>query len=188
MAARPPVAAADAAAVLRSGGILAHPTEAVWGLACDPLDEAATLRLLVLKRRSVDKGLILVAHEAGQLDAWVDWEAMPAAARERVLAGWPGPHTWIVPATATAPGWIRGRHAGVAVRVSGHPPVSALCAAFGGPVVSTSANRAGAPAPRTFNELDPAIAAGVDAVLEGVTGGLARPTAIRDALTGAVLR
>lgn len=183
-----PVTAQAAAIVLRSGGIVAHPTEAVWGLACNPVDEAATVRLLALKQRSVDKGLILVAGSIDQLAAWIDWSALPRAARARVLAGWPGPYTWIVPATAATPAWVRGSHAGVAVRVTAHPPVAALCAAFGGAIVSTSANRAGAPPPSRLGEIDAAILGGVDALLEGATGGLDRPTGIREAMTGHTLR
>jgi L-threonylcarbamoyladenylate synthase len=79
-------------------------------------------------------------------------------------------------------------HAGIAVRVSAHPPVVALCRAFGGALVSTSANRAGDPAAHACGQLDPRIIEGVDAVMAGDTGGLARPTDIRDARTGAVLR
>lgn len=176
------------ATALRAGGVVAYPTEAVWGLGCDPLDEAATLRLLALKRRAVDKGLILIAASTSQLDSCIDWSALPAGRRNAVLATWPGPHTWIVPATPAVPGWIRGAHAGVAVRVSAHPPVVALCNAFGGAIVSTSANSAGAPPPASLEHLEPAILQGVDAVLHGTTGGLAQPTRIRDALTGAVLR
>lgn len=178
---------AEAAAALRGGGVIAYPTEAVWGLGCDPRDEAATLRLLALKRRAVDKGLILVAASRVQLDPFVDWTALAEVRRDAVFASWPGPHTWIVPARA-APAWIRGAHAGVAVRVSAHPGVAALCDAFGGAIVSTSANIAGMPAPRTLAELDPAIRDGVDALVGGETSGLERPTAIRDARSGEVLR
>lgn len=188
MTPRTPATAEAAAVVLRAGGIVAHPTEAVWGLACDPLQEAAVMRLLALKQREVSKGLILAAGSIGQLAAFIDWDALPQARREEVTASWPGPHTWIVPATAAVPAWIRGRHGGVATRVSAHPTLAALCNAFDGALVSTSANRAGDPPPRLFQDLDPAIGAGIDAVLEGTTGGLERPTAIRDALSGAVLR
>lgn len=188
MGARPRDTAESAAAVLRAGGIVAHPTEAVWGLACDPASEAATRRLLALKRRAMDKGLILVAASASQLDRLVDWSGLPVDRRQAVLASWPGPHTWIVPSTAAVPAWIRGSHAGVAVRITAHPPAAALCTAFGGAIVSTSANTAGAPPPRALDAFEADILAGVDAVLEGETGDLARPTAIRDALTGGVLR
>jgi L-threonylcarbamoyladenylate synthase len=177
-----------AAALLRRGGVIAYPTEGVWGLGCDPFDEAAVLRLLALKQREVDKGVILVAGARDAFDTLLDWDALPAARREAVLATWPGPHTWVVPATRRVPAWITGRHDGVAVRVSAHPVVVALCTAFAGPLVSTSANRAGAPAPRRRADLDPGLLAHTDGWVEGETGVLATPTPIRDARSGAVLR
>lgn len=173
---------------LRDGGVLACPTEAVWGLGCDPFDEAAVLRLLALKQRAADKGLILVAADAAQLDGLVDWSALPATRREAVFASWPGPHTWIVPATARVPRWITGVHDGVAVRVSAHPLLAALCRGFGGPLVSTSANRSGAAPPRTRQELDPGLADALDIIVDGETGGRARPSTIRDARSGRALR
>jgi len=180
--------ASAATRLLQHGGVIAYPTEAVWGLGCDPRDEAATLRLLVLKQREVAKGLILIAADEAQLAPFVDFESLAESQRATVRESWPGPNTWIVPASAGAPRWITGEHHGIAVRVSAHPGVIALCRAFGGAIVSTSANRAGMPAAATFDALDPAVVAGVDAVLEGDTGGLERPSAIRDARSGAVLR
>ena len=180
--------AADAARVLQRGGLVAYPTEAVWGLGCDPRDEAAVLRLLAIKQREVEKGLILIAAGEAQLAPFVDFSALDAAQCAAVRASWPGPNTWIVPASADAPRWITGAHGGIAVRVSAHPDVIALCTAFGGAIVSTSANRAGMPAVGAFAALDPAILAGVDGVLAGETGGLDRPSVIRDARSGTVLR
>jgi L-threonylcarbamoyladenylate synthase len=181
-------AAADAVATLRRRGVIAYPTEGVWGLGCDPFDEGATLRLLALKQREVDKGLILVAASTAQLDGLVDWEALPASRRDVVLASWPGPHTWVMPATPRVPPWITGGRDSVAVRVSAHPLVVALCDAFGGALVSTSANVSTLPAPRTRAELDPRIVAGVDAILAGETSGLAQATTIRDARDDRQLR
>ena len=186
---RPPITDLDALVdLLRRGGVIAYPTEAVWGLGCDPFDQAAVLQLLALKQRPVAKGLILVAATVAQFDGLVDWDALPTQRQDAVLADWPGPHTWIVPATARVPHWITGDHRGVAVRVSAHPLVAALCNAFRGALVSTSANPAGAPAPRTLAECDPALLAALDGISTGETGGLERPTAIRDARSGAVLR
>lgn len=177
-----------AVAVLHAGGLLAYPTEGVWGLGCDPFDEAAVVRLLALKQRTPDKGLILVAATPAQFDGLLDWDALEASSREQVLASWPGPHTWLVPATARVPAWIRGTHEAVAVRVSAHPVVQALCRAWGGPLVSTSANLAGDPAPATRDELAMAIVAGVDLVVAGETSGLGQPSSLRDARTGDRLR
>src|SRR5215218_6244493 len=113
----------DAADVLRHGGVVAYPTEAVWGLGCDPFDESAVMRLLALKQRPVDKGLILIAGALTQLDGLLDWDALPNDRAEAVFATWPGPHTWIVPTTGRVPRWITGAHDGVAARVSAHPQV-----------------------------------------------------------------
>lgn len=186
---QPPVlAVADAGAILRQGGVIAYPTEAVWGLGCDPFNEAATRRLLAIKQRDVAKGLILIAGDYRQLDGLLDWHLLPTDRAEAVYASWPGPHTWIIPATARVPAWITGMHQGVAVRLSAHPIVVALCAQFGGPMVSTSANLAGQPPAFGREQLDPALLAQLDGVCEGGTGGLTAPSSIRDALSGTALR
>jgi L-threonylcarbamoyladenylate synthase len=179
---------ATAVAVLIRGGVLAYPTEAVWGLGCIPFDGEAVHRLLAIKRRPVEKGLILVASDAAQFDAVADWSALDAAQRARVDAGWPGPNTWVVPARATAPTWITGGRADIALRVSAHPVVAALCARLGGPLVSTSANLGGEPPARHREALSPALLALVEGMCDGETGGDAAPTTIRDARSGAVLR
>ena len=179
---------APALAALRSDGVIAYPTEGVWGLGCDPRSEAASLRLLALKQRGVAKGLILIASSEAQLAPFIDTASLAAAQLADVRASWPGPNTWIVPASKDAPRWITGAHDGVAVRVSAHPVVAALCNAFDSVLVSTSANIASEPSPRTREELDPRIVAGVDAVTGGETLGRAQPSTIRDARSGATLR
>ena len=173
---------------LHTGGVIAYPTEGVWGLGCDPHNEAAVLRLLAIKQRELDKGLILIASQLEQLRPFLDIAALPADRLAEVLASWPGPHTWIMPAARATPRWITGAHDSVAVRISAHPQVVELCNAFGGALVSTSANRAGQPAPAVRDALDPALVAAVDGVTGGETGDLASPTTIRDALSGQTLR
>jgi len=184
----PPPALEDAVAALRRGGVIAYPTEAVWGLGCDPFNEAAVMRLLASKQRDVGKGLILIAGALQQLHGLLDWDALPAARRAAVVASWPGPSTWIVPATPRVPRWITGDHDGVAVRVSAHPLVVALTAAYGGPLVSTSANPGGRSPAYARGELDPELLARIDALAPGETGGQTAPSTIRDARSGAVLR
>ncbi|MBW3551485.1 MAG: Sua5/YciO/YrdC/YwlC family protein [Proteobacteria bacterium] len=175
-------------AALKAGGVIAYPTEAVWGLGCDPFSRDAVMRLLAIKQRPIDKGLILIAARRAQLDGLLDWDALPPQRRRAVWNSWPGPHTWVVPASALVPDWITGTHSGVAVRVSAHPLVVQLCEAFGGPLVSTSANLAGAPPAFRREALDPALLPLLDEVSFGETGGLPAPTAIQDAHSGAVLR
>ena len=186
--ATPTLSLAEAITTLRTGGVIAYPTEGVWGLGCDPLDEVAVMRLLAIKQRAPDKGLILVGSQLEQLRPFLDITRLPADRLAEVLATWPGPHTWVMPAASDAPHWITGAHASVAVRISAHPQVVKLCNAFGGALVSTSANRAGQPAPSAREALDPALVAAVNGVTGGETGGLSSPTAIRDALNGQILR
>lgn len=184
----PILSLAEVLTALHTGGVIAYPTEGVWGLGCDPRNEAAVLRLLAIKQREVDKGLILIASQLEQLRPFLDMGALPAHRLAEVLASWPGPHTWVMPAARTTPRWITGNHDSVAVRISAHPQVVELCNAFGGAIVSTSANRAGQPAPAMRDALDPMLVAAVDGVTGGETGGLASPTTIRDALSGQTLR
>lgn len=171
-----------AAAVVRAGGIVAYPTEAVYGLGCDPRNRAAVLRLLRLKRRPASKGLILIAANEAQLAPYVT--AIP----DHVHATWPGPHTWLLPARDNAPRWIRGRHATIAVRVTAHAGAAALCNAVGHALVSTSANKGGERPARSYRETAARFGSVLDCILRGRTGGLKRPTPIRDARTHQIIR
>jgi L-threonylcarbamoyladenylate synthase len=171
---------------LRAGGVIAYPTEAVFGLGCDPLDGEAVLRLLAFKRRPWEKGLILIASDFAQLEPFL----LPLSGedKERVLANWPGPVTWLLPARPEVPRWLRGSHDTIAVRVSDHPLVVALCRAFGGALVSTSANLAGKRPARSVLAVRRQFGARLDYILYGPLGGRTRPSAIRDLESGRVIR
>lgn len=177
---------AAAVTALERGGVIAYPTEGVWGLGCDPDDEAALERLIALKGRASEKGLILIAGDIDQLAPWL--EGVSAEARTRLAASWPGPNTWLIPDNGRALSLLRGAHPTLAVRVSDHPLVRALCAAWGGPLVSTSANRAGEPPAMSAAQIDALFGTEVDAVLDGPLGGRDRPSAIRDLATNRILR
>ena len=183
-----PLCLATAAAILGEGGVIAYPTEAVWGLGCDPFDAAAVARLLALKRRPQAKGMIVIAADAAQVAPYLLWDVLAPQRQAQVLDSWPGPHTWLIPCRADVPDWLRGDHDTLAVRVTAHPVAAALCRAFGGPVVSTSANRAGEPPARTFAALSVALLAETSGYVPGETGGLERPTTIRDARSGELVR
>ena len=180
------VSAVDRAArVLLTGGVVAYPTESVFGLGCDPLEATAVARILAIKRRKVESGLILLAADLDQLEAYID----PAPAeRERMLASWPGPVTWVVAATPAVPAWVTGGRDTVAVRVTAEPLAAALCRRAGIAIVSTSANRSGRPPARNTLQTRRQFSAVVDHILPGTVGGLARPTEIRLASSGRILR
>lgn len=172
--------------VVRSGGVIAYPTESVYGLGCDPLEHAAVRRIYALKQRDAAKGLILIAAEIRQLLPFI--APLQDDTLRKLKASWPGPVTWVVPAAPCLPFWLSGGRNTLAVRVTGHPVAAALCSAAGMALVSTSANKSGRPPARTALAVRAQLGDGVDYVLPGAVGGLARPTEIREALTGKVLR
>ncbi len=178
----------DAAAALRRGGVVAYPTESVYGLGCDPHNEAALSRLFVLKQRPQQQGVLLIAADFAQIERYIALDEVPTETLERVRATWPGPHTWILPRSPEVPAWIAGSHAGIALRVTAHGPAAALCRAFGGALVSTSANRHGEPPARTATEIRKVFGDGLDAIVDAPVGGLERPTTIRDAISGELVR
>ncbi|HEY5601869.1 MAG TPA: L-threonylcarbamoyladenylate synthase [Gammaproteobacteria bacterium] len=176
----------QAATVILNGGIIAYPTEAVYGLGCNPLDTTAVLRLLRLKQRALEKGLILVAANLDQLEPFI---TIPSdAIRRKISATWPGPVTWVLPAQPGIPAILTGAHRTLAVRVSAHPAVQAVCREIDQPLVSTSANRESAPPARSALAVRRIFGQGVDFILHGAVDRAAKPTEIRDALTGQVLR
>jgi L-threonylcarbamoyladenylate synthase len=174
----------QATEVLQQGKVLAYPTEAVWGLGCDPFNKQAVEQILSLKQRPMAKGLIIVAASISQLTPL--WDELPLDIRERIAPTWPGPMTWILPDEGWMPAWVKGSHSSLAVRVSAHPSIQSLCKAFGGPVVSTSANLS-SQAPALDKIKIQQYFPGVP-MLEGHLGDLSQPTQIRDAASGKVLR
>lgn len=176
----------EAVKALQQGGVIAYPTEAVYGLGCDPANLKAIERLLSLKQRSPEKGLILIAAEFEQLSCYL--ADIDSSRRAEILSTWPGPVTWLWPAKPYIPTLLRGTHTTIAVRVTAHSLAAALCRAFGGPLVSTSANLSGNPPARSSEEVCEQFGDQLDYVLAGEVGGLSRPSQIRDALTGRVIR
>ena len=174
-----------AAWVVRHGGVIAYPTEVVYGLGCNPWDAGAVYRLLVLKQRPVGKGLILVAADIGQLSPFITFPS--PSIKERVLATWPGPVTWVLPIHPGVPAWLHGGRGSLAVRVSAYPIVAALCQRTG-PLVSTSANLTGHPPCRDTLAIHRRFGRALDDILPGQVGGLPGSTPIFDGLTGKVLR
>lgn len=176
----------EAARTLRLGGIVAYPTESVYGLGCDPLNPYAVQKLLSLKRRPESKGLILIAANTEQLKPYVVLDDQPYA--KKVLSSWPGPNTWILPARPDVPRWVTGKHEGIAVRVTDHPLAMALCRTFGTALVSTSANESGKPAAKNPLQVLLRLPDSPQMILHGKTGGAPSTTTIRDALSCQTLR
>lgn len=176
----------QAVQTLKNGGIIAYPTEAVYGFGCDPFNPDAISKILQIKERSYDKGFILVASNWSQLEPLI--EPIQPRMMAQVHETWPGPVTWIFPADPSVPNWITGNRKTIAVRISAHPVVQAICQSFGKPIISTSANVQGNPAIRDCRTVKMAFGSLVDFIFEGQVGKLRLPTEIRNAVTGEIVR
>lgn len=173
-----------AARILKKGGVVAYPTEGVFGLGCLPDAEDAGRRIIDIKKRDPLAGLILIAAHRRQLEPWAVLPETPDA----LASDAEHPVTWILPARAAVPEWVRGRHSGVAVRLSAHPVASALCTAAGSALVSTSANVTGRPPVRNTFVLRRNFASLVDFIVPGDCGPASGASEIRDFASGKILR
>jgi L-threonylcarbamoyladenylate synthase len=177
--------AADLRAYLRRGGLIAYPTESCYGLGCDPRNPRALKRLIRLKGRGAAKGLLLIADHFKRLQVFL--APLKAADLARMQRSWPGPVTWVVPASSACPPQVTGGRPTIAVRVSAHPGAAGLCRALGMALVSTSANKSGRKPAKTAAECRRIFGARVR-VIAGRIGRRRRPSTLIDLATGTVLR
>jgi L-threonylcarbamoyladenylate synthase len=177
----------QAARLIQQGAVIAYPTEGVWGLGCDPYNKEAVGRILALKQRPANKGLILLA---GSFDQVIDLTRNLQSEHMALLQeSWPGPHTWLLPDTEQSiPVWIKGQFDTVAVRVSAHTLVADLCQACGGMLVSTSANPADKPPALTREQVEAYFPVGIDMILPGEIGEQSGPSEIKNLMTQQVIR
>ncbi|MCP1065614.1 L-threonylcarbamoyladenylate synthase type 1 TsaC [Serratia symbiotica] len=172
---------------LHNQQVIAYPTEAVFGLGCDPDSEQAVNTLLSLKQRSWEKGLILIAADYQQLIPYINDSTLSELQRATIFSNWPGPVTWAIPARPETPRFLTGRFNSLAVRVSAHPLVQQLCRQYGKPLVSTSANFSEREPCRNTNDVTQQFGTAFP-VLVGKVGGYLNPSEIRDALSGEQIR
>ncbi|MEH6559941.1 MAG: L-threonylcarbamoyladenylate synthase [Marinobacter sp.] len=176
-----------ACSTILQGGVIAYPTEAVWGLGCDPWNLQAVTRILELKNRPMEKGMILVAASVEQVRFLLD--PLPQALQLAALSHWPGPVTCVLPdVNKQVPDWVRGSHSSIAVRVSEHPVVQALCESAGMPLVSTSCNPAGREPALNEQQVRGYFDGQLDQIVPGALGGNQKPSHIIDIVSGKQLR
>lgn len=176
-----------AAEVMRYGGVIAYPTEAVWGLGADPFNEQAVRRILAIKQRPEHKGLILLSGQLAHFSVLID--PLDKSLQQRFFEPQSRATTWLVPDPKNlVPVWVKGSHSSVAVRVTQHPLCSALTAHFKGPIISTSANPAGFDSAGTLQQAKRYFSNDVDAYAQAPLGGAATASQIKDLKTGKVLR
>ena len=172
-----------AAEILLGGGVIAYPTEGVFGLGCMPDDADAVVHLLRIKDRDPGKGLILIASDKSQLREWlaIDVDRLPDPDPSC-------PVTWIAPASDKVSALVRGDHTTIAIRLTTNPTAAAVCSAVDSPIVSTSANLSGEPVARNRFVLRRKFGACVDYIVPGDCGPASGPSEIRDLATGTILR
>lgn len=175
-----------AAEVIHAGGIVAYPTEFCYGLGCDPRQHKSIHRLLRIKHRRWQQGLILIAARMQQLMKYIDCTEQQALTRAGKF--WPGPYTWLMPIRPRVSGWLTGLHNTIAVRVTAHTGAAALCKYSRLPLISTSANRHGHLPARSAKAVYREFGDEVDYVLVGNLGDQSKPSQIRDAMTNKIVR
>ncbi len=171
---------------LRKGGVIAYPTETVYGLGCDPLDMHAVEHVLEYKKRPQDKGLILIAANLAQLQSYIDVD--DEALLAKISTPSERPTTWICPIQDTTPDYLCGRHNSIAVRISPSRLVQRLCTEFGGAIVSTSANPSGKAPATNDMMIQRYFGDRLDYVLNGSSTRRGRPSRIIDLLSGRIVR
>jgi L-threonylcarbamoyladenylate synthase len=169
---------ASAAAVVRAGGVVAYPTDTLYGLAADPANRAAIAKLYRIKGRQVDQALPLIAAGVTQ----VEDVAGPLATLARRLADrfWPGPLTILLPAWAGVDELVSAGSGRIAIRVPANPVARALATACGSPITSTSANRSGEPASSLPEDVCRMLGGDLDAIIDGGPSPGGEPSTIVD--------
>ena len=173
-----PEALRAAAEAVRRGGVIAYPTETVYGLGADPFCEAAIDRVFGLKGRDAAKALILLIR--GDLDLPRVASEVPETARRLMAAFWPGPLTLVLKASPHLPKLLLGGGDTVAVRVSSHPIARAITDLVAGPVTSTSANRSGQLPARSAADVSTIFGDGIDLIVDGGPSPDDRPSTVVD--------
>lgn len=178
----------EGTAALKAGLIVAYPTESVFGIGCDPKNPIAVERLRRIKNRPAKKGFLLVAGNLSHVSEYAQIENLPVDMQSLVYASWPGPHTWVFPKFELSFPWVAGEESGIAIRVTAHPIAAALSLDFGGALISTSANRSGDAAAQDAEAVWSIFQGDVDLIIRGEIGRGTRPSFIRNATTGEVIR
>ena len=177
---------AGAAEQLRAGHVIAYPTEAVYGLGCDPANKPAIRKLLALKGRRESAGFVLIASRFSQLKPWIP--TLDESLMDKAMQTWPGPVTWLFPRARGVPDYVAGKHDTIALRITAHGPSRALCDAFGSALISSSANHTASRPARNAAEVEAYFGDQLAGILAGPLGGATNPSEIRDLVSGKIIR
>jgi len=175
-----------AAECLQAGEVVAYPTEAVYGLGCDPANKQAIFKILELKGRQASAGFVLIASRFSQIEPWIS--PLDPELIERAMQAWPGPVTWLFPRAAHVPDYVAGSHATIALRITAHGPSRELCDALGSALISTSANPSADNPARSVQQVATYFGDRIAGILDGELGGSDQPSEIRDLISDKIIR
>ncbi|MGX5203283.1 L-threonylcarbamoyladenylate synthase [Aliikangiella sp. IMCC44632] len=173
------------AQVLSQGGVIAYPTESVYGLGCNPYNESALSRILQLKQRPAHKGLIILVSQLEQAEPLI--QPLTQAQRDMILQPNDRATTWLIPKQDSVSPLLSGASNKLAVRLTSHPFAKMICELTQQPLVSTSCNKAGKSELTQYSAVRNHWQNLVDKVVRGECGGQ-RPSRIIDLINHRVLR
>ncbi len=167
------------------GAVFGYPTDTVWGFGCHPLIAGSVSRILQIKNRSPDKGLILLSSRIEYCLAYLGVEADEL---ESICLPGEQPTTWLVTASEFCPPWIHGIYPTVGIRITSHPLIQSICDGLQAPIVSTSANRSGKATARTSFQMRKQFGSEIDFIVNGFATGSHQPSEIKSLTSGTILR
>lgn len=184
---------------LNQGNLLAYPTEAVWGIGCDPFNEQAVRHILTIKNRPIDKGMIVITADSQLIDDF--FQPLPLTIQNTIRQTWQHSHNqattflFPIPCHIDIPNWVTGGRDTLAIRVIHHQAIATLCQTLAktspnnpyGFLISTSCNPSGE-APTTTLEQAQAYFGNSIGYFNAATLGYTQPSQIKDALTGEMIR
>jgi|TARA_B110000967_G_C18830463_1_gene533792 L-threonylcarbamoyladenylate synthase len=169
------------------GAVIAYPGDTIWGFGCHPLLKVSVDRILQIKQRSASKGLILLSSE---LEFCLPYISSDLSKNEvtRLKKTTTQPTTWLIPASHNCPSWLRGGFSTIAIRITSHPFIKALCTELESPIVSTSANLSGKTTIRNSIQARRLFANKLDYIINGYQPGTGRPSEIQSLKSGDIIR
>jgi len=170
---------------LKSGEVIGYPTEAVYGIGCDPWNQSSVEKIAKIKGRESSKTFLMVASSIDQLTDLIDISTLS----RQVTSSWPGHTTWLITAKENVPHWLQDEQTNkVGIRISNHPLVRELCNKFGKPIISTSANISGKEEIKNQQEFMKTFSSDINYLVDGDLGDYDKASMIIDMQTNKKIR
>ena len=172
---------------VEQGAVIAYSGDTIWGFGCHPLRPDSVDQILQIKRRSANKGLILLSSELEFCLPYID-NNLSTESINLLQQSKSKPTTWLIPASLHCPAWLRGEYPTIAIRITNHPFIQALCKNIKSPIVSTSANLTGKTPVRNSIQANRLFADQLDFIVTGYESGTGRASEIKSLQTGDTIR